>query len=189
MENQKEIKSKETNSSKAKNQSSDFIEKATELDQVSLVPVKSSDLSPAQVGNEKGSETAPAQTDHKQSDNIKEANSSKENDQKIDQTRKNHASDSLENDKETKDIQLKQNLGQLPPLSEFDIESDTEENHVDENISIKPKKKGITTWFTGNTPSQAKVEYAYTSPLSTLTHSHNDHLSYHNDKKNTDGYY
>ena len=66
-------------------------------------------------------------------------------------------SDSLENIKETKNIQVKQNLNQMPPLSEFNIESDTEENHVDESISVKPRKKKTIPWFTANTPLQAKV--------------------------------
>jgi hypothetical protein len=65
-------------------------------------------------------------------------------------------SNSLGKVEETKIIQLKKNLDQMPLLSEFDIESDTEENHVDENLSIKPKKKRTTTWFTANTPSQTK---------------------------------
>ena len=41
----------------------DFIEDKIDLVELSLAPVKSSELSPAQVGNEKGSETIPAQTD------------------------------------------------------------------------------------------------------------------------------
>ena len=52
----------------SRSQIPDFIEENIELEQVSLAPVKSSESSPAQVGNEKGSEIAPAQTDQKHLD-------------------------------------------------------------------------------------------------------------------------
>ena len=41
----------------------DFIEDKKDLVELSLAPVKSSELLPAQVGNEESSETIPAQTD------------------------------------------------------------------------------------------------------------------------------
>ena len=126
------VKKTETKSSKEKNLSSDFLEKEIELDQVSLAPVKSSDLAPAQEGNEKGSEIAPAQTDLKQSDNTKEANSSEEIKQKIDQPRKNIASDLMENKikTESKEAESSKAKDQKIAQPRKNIASDLMENKI-----------------------------------------------------------
>ena len=86
------------------------MKKKIELEQVSLAPVKSSESYPAQVGNEKGSEIAPAQTGDDLSSIL-------------------HF-DALENNSDNGN----EVDHDLPPLSENDMESDSEDEQVLENV-------------------------------------------------------
>ena len=131
----------------SKNQIPDCIEKEIKLEQVSLAPVKSSELSPAQVGNEKGSEIAPAQTDQKHSEIVKD---DKESFIVYDKEDLSISHSKLEIKKEITDDDT---MIILPPLSEFDLESDSEDEHIERNTMIKHKNERTITRVPIKSPS------------------------------------
>ena len=100
--------------------------------------------------------------------------------QNVEQPTKSQVSDLFENVKEIKALKLNdKNLAQPsnnqtpiiikeervddeltinpPELSDFDIESDTEEEYGDKDSKIKTEKEKTITWVPANAPSQAKV--------------------------------
>ena len=163
-------------------QATDFIEEEIDLEKVSLAPVKSSELTPSQVGNEKGSETAPAQTEFKSSDppsdtvEIKDFIENK-NDliTQSDNSSSNVSPDLVikeEFNEENESLRIwnivnedleyitKQKLNEhdkIPPLSEYDLESDSEDEIRDEGIRIKHEKEITIACAPNHVSSQANA--------------------------------
>merc|ERR1712074_133815 len=131
------------------NHISDLIEEKIELEQVSLAPVKGSELYPAQVGNEKGSEIAPALTGDDFSSVL--------------------YYDALEDDNND-DATVDHDL---PPLSENDMENDSEHEDMLENVEkyFKTEELHVSEITIPRVSVNASAHTKVTSDKSSVTES------------------